>query len=158
MSKNTADIFYAVVVAVGLLMAVWGTVTTATGNKMGILLILGGVVIALAGYGERSKKMKEAEVRESQKEQILEACIEVLRNPLKQLGFGDEFVESAKKHGAFKLDLDFLGVMTIELNKIPKETREEMMRNMDEHLKNQLRRHPVLLYKLSDLFPGEKQK
>ena len=158
MSKNTAKIFYAVVMAVASGLAVWGIVITAMGNNMGILAIVGGVVMAIAAYGERGEKMKEAVMRESHRELLFEACMEALGNPLKQLGFADGFVECARKYGAFKLDTDFLGVITIQLNKIPKETREEMMRDMDEQSKSQLQKNPVLLYKLSDLFPDQKQR
>jgi len=157
MSKNTAKIFYAVIMAVGSGLAVWGIVITAMGNKMGILGIVGGIVIAIAAYGERHEKMKEAEVRESYREQMVNKCVEALKNPLKHLGFSDEFLELAKRHGALRLDLDIGRGIFLELNKIPKETWEEMMKNMDEQVKNQLRRRPVLFYPLSSLFPDEEQ-
>ncbi len=158
MSKNTAKIFYAVVMAAGSGLAVWGIVITAMGNRMGILGIVGGVVIAIAAYGERHEKMKEAEVRESYKDQMFNKCIEALRNPLKQLGFSDELLELARKHGAFRLDIDIAHGIFIEFKKIPKETREEAMRNMDEQAKDLLSGRRVLFYPLSSLFPDEQQK
>ena len=158
MSKNTAKIFYAVVMAVGSGLAIWGIVITAMGNMMGILGIVGGVVIAIAAYGERREKMKEAEVRESYSEQMVNKCVEALKNPLKQLGFSDELLELAKRHRAFRLDLDIAHGIFVELRKIPKERREEAMMNTNEPAKTLLRERRVLLYPLSSLFPDEKQK
>jgi hypothetical protein len=158
MSKKTARIFYAVVTVAALGLAVFGIVMTIMGNRMGILGIVLGVVLAIASRQEAHEKMKEAEMREFYREQMFNKCVEAIRNPLRQLGFSDELLELAKKHGALRLDLDIGRGMFVELNKIPKETREEMMKNMDEQVKNHLRRHPVLFYPLSSLFPDEKQK
>ena len=62
MSKNAQKVFYAVLVAEASGMAVFEIVVTAIGDSMVVLAFVGGVVTAIAAYGERGEKMKEAEM------------------------------------------------------------------------------------------------